>query len=112
MARTTLISLLQELVAIGAPGMTFQDLLTALYARSAGKDGNLAKQSVGNMAKCIAGICAGVSMGERKLTVERFASDLKTGNEKRKHLSLLCIGKYLYLMDLLVVSLFLPVLPC
>ena len=96
-ARGTLVSFLQELVDAGYPGMSFVDVLEALYSRSTspGSTGvEMAKQSVGNVAKCVAGICARASAPDRQATVQRLALDLQqAGDEKRRHLALLCVGE-------------------
>lgn len=51
------------------------------------------RQSVSNVAKCVAGICATISEKEREEMVGLFSQDLQGENEKRKHLSLLCVGE-------------------
>ena len=96
LARSTLVSFLQELVDAGYSGMSFPDVLEALYSRSTSPSsgGEMAKQSVGNVAKCVAGICARASAVDRHTTVQRFAADLQQAvDEKRRHLALLCIGE-------------------
>lgn len=51
------------------------------------------RQSVSNVAKCVAGVCSTISEKEREEMVYLFSQDLQGENEKRKHLSLLCVGE-------------------
>ena len=51
------------------------------------------RQSVSNVAKCVAGICSTITEKEREEMVFLFSQDLLGENEKRKHLSLLCVGE-------------------
>ena len=62
----------------------------------------LVKQSVTNIAKCIAGICSSSNVSDEKRSevVTRFARDLSDDDEKRKHLALLCVGELGQLTDL------------
>lgn len=124
----TLVSFLQDIVTVGAPGLTFDDVFESLYRRAltstttttsssssggstASSSGNSAvggagvapgtvlsgnipgKQSISNLATCIAGICAVVKPAVRNAVVVKLAQDLAPGDEGRRHLSLLCIGE-------------------
>lgn len=62
----------------------------------------MVKQSVTNIAKCIAGICSSSTVSDEKRSevVNRFARNLSDDDEKRKHLALLCVGELGQLTDL------------
>lgn len=105
----SLVAFLQDLVILRAPSMTFQDIFSALYHRAVtsstvqhnGLGGASSsqstvcsgKQSVSNLATCIAGVCMQVDSAVRNTVVAQLASDLAPGDEGRRHLALLCIGE-------------------
>jgi len=90
MAQVTLISLLQEFIR--GEIMTYGDLFSALY-QSSSRD-KLAKQSLINLAKCMAGICLHSSDASvQNETFQKFSADLKEKDEARKRVALICIGE-------------------
>jgi len=90
LAQVTLITLFQEFISREI--MTYEDLFNALY-QSSSKE-KLAKQSVSNLAKCMAGICLKSSDPKiQNQTFFKFSADLKETDEARKRVALLCIGE-------------------
>lgn len=89
-AQATLITLFQEFISREI--MTYGDLFNALYQSSSRE--KLAKQSVSNLAKCMAGICLKSSdVSVQNQTFFKFSADLKEKDESRKRVALLCIGE-------------------
>ena len=86
-----MVQLFQTLVRTAAPGMSFADLLAALFRRSEAAE--LQKQSVVNIAKCIAGICEVAEPAAREETVALLAGHLSAENNRAKHSALLALGE-------------------
>jgi cullin-associated NEDD8-dissociated protein 1 len=63
---------------------------------------NLPKQSIANLARCIAALCCSSDAAKCEATVQRFINDVeKAGSsDASKHLALLCIGEVGSVQDL------------
>ena len=94
LSHQTLILLLQKFVEAGVPGMALDDIISAMTSVSLA---DVPRQSISNIAKCIAGICTVVPLQQRNVIVERFSGDLSGVDDAQKHLALLCIGELGYL---------------
>ena len=95
-AQQTVVSFFQDIVATNSTsgvGVAYDELLDALYTRSTvGAD--MPKQSISNLAKCMAGICINApNAAIRDKTLQRFAADLRAPEERKKQLALMCIGE-------------------
>ncbi|CAM9481770.1 unnamed protein product, partial [Ectocarpus sp. 8 AP-2014] len=99
LALASLLNLFKILVGINHKGMGFDDLLGALQSGVANGGDRLQKQAIGNIARCMAVLCAQTSDAARNKTVARLVEDMqgkdsKDGKEdNRKHLALLVIGE-------------------
>ncbi|CAM9131475.1 unnamed protein product, partial [Ectocarpus sp. 12 AP-2014] len=98
LALASLLNLFKILVGINHKGMGFDDLLGALQNGVANGGDRLQKQAIGNIARCMAVLCAQTSDASRNKTVARLVEDMqskdtKDGKDNRKHLALLVIGE-------------------
>lgn len=109
-ALLTLLELLKELVAVDAPGASFDDLYdrlrqvitsSDLWAASAdgGSGGgpassnSIQKQAVANVGHCLAALCVQATDEKRAATIVELLGDIKSSNELRRHLALLTVGE-------------------
>ncbi|CAN0314851.1 unnamed protein product, partial [Discosporangium mesarthrocarpum] len=88
-----LFRLVKALVALNAKGLGFPELMAALQGMVEKQGGSIPKQSIGNIAKCMAVLCAHTGEGARGATVARLVDDMKGANETKKHLALLVVGE-------------------
>lgn len=125
-----IVDFLQHLVRLNYPGMGFPELFSALYTDSKlftrrgdkkggsaesdngsgsaadgnGKSEGTIKQEAQSIAFSVAGMCLGASSDVIERTVGTFADDINApgtdGDDRRKHLALLCIGNLGQRMDL------------
>lgn len=103
-----LVKLFQVLVSVNMNGMGFKDLFNSLYYITDGNE-DMSKQSLSNLAKCVAGICLQPKDGSaeeftiRPGGIVQFTNDLQrltssegmssNADEARKQLALLCVGE-------------------
>ena len=85
-----LIKFFQVFVDNHVTGMDFDCTIASLTARSLV---DVPKQSITNLAKCIAGICYICDASKREIMVKKFCDDIQSGDHSTKHLALLCIGE-------------------
>lgn len=72
------------------------DLLGALL-----QDGDLPKQAVANVARCVAVLCLNTQKEKCQQTVSRFVDQLKRpSDDHMSHLYLMCLGEIGKKMDL------------
>lgn len=94
-AQHALIELFQVLVVVHPT--SYSMLLTSFLGRvstTANEDRkDLPRESVGNLAKCVAGICLKAAPTVRDETLLGLANDLRGTKDSHKHLALLCIGE-------------------
>ena len=85
-----LIDFFQTFVVHKVEGMSFEDTLKSLTSQSLQ---DLPRQSIINLAKCIAGICLKSDAKSRDKSVKKFSKDIQEGDHAEKHLALLCLGE-------------------
>jgi cullin-associated NEDD8-dissociated protein 1 len=105
--QTILISFLQDIsnsnFLNNKIGISYDEILQSLYACSL--NCKLVKQSMSNLSKCMAGLCACVQDSNiRDKTVELFANDINSSYDTKKLLALLCIGELGQQTDLSVAA--------
>ncbi|KAL6064787.1 Cullin-associated NEDD8-dissociated protein 1 [Balamuthia mandrillaris] len=91
LALESLLSLYATLVKAEAKKFGFAELLDSLLAASTQE---ATKQSLANIAKCIAALVVSVDVDNRKATVDKFIADIRKGKkENSKVLALLSLGE-------------------
>jgi len=85
-----LIQFFSVLVQRHAPGMDFSETITELRQQPLA---GLTRQSITNIAKCMAGICTECDTSSRNAVVEEFARDISGGSPEKRHLALIGIGE-------------------
>eukprot|EP00903_Cladosiphon_okamuranus_P016633 g15341.t1 len=93
LALASLLNLFKILVGINHKGMGFDDLLVALQNGMANGADRLQKQAIGNIARCMAVLCAQTSDSARSRMVARLVKDMQGKDDTRKHLGLLVVGE-------------------
>ncbi len=100
-ALTNLIALLQTLARASASGVgasannafSFQTLFQELYTNSTATGGDVSKQSITNLSKCIAGLLSQQSTETILEGVKKFAKDSQDANDSLAQLALLSMGE-------------------
>ncbi|KAG5182650.1 armadillo-type protein, partial [Tribonema minus] len=105
-ALASLLDLLRALVAVDAAGLRFNDLLAMLHGTAKGGGGAAPapRQAIGNLAQCVAAVCAAAKESERAATVAGLLRDARGADEARCHLSLLALAELATLADLSAVA--------